>query len=82
LLQNGLFLPYGFYLFLVTISLSCKYTSTTSGGTNEGDPWQMAHLILEKIKDPVFPDKDVLITEFGAKGDGLSDCSVFVDITR
>ncbi len=33
----------------------------------ENDPWQKAEKILDQIKDPVFPDKDYLITKNGGK---------------
>jgi len=33
----------------------------------DNDPWQKAEQILEQIKDPVFPDRDYLITKNGAK---------------
>ncbi len=39
------------------------------------DPWKSLPDILEQIKAPVFPDRDFLITDFGAIGDGKIDCS-------
>ncbi len=37
--------------------------------------WDLLPEILEQIKEPVFQDKDFNITEFGAVGDGKTDCS-------
>lgn len=39
------------------------------------DPWKERDAILARIKLPVFPDRDFVITAFGAKGDGVADCS-------
>lgn len=37
------------------------------------DAWQEAEGILERIQPPAFPDRDFLITEFGAVADGTAD---------
>jgi polygalacturonase len=42
------------------------------------DPWLRADAILTRIKPPVFPARDVLITDFGAVGDGEQDCSIAI----
>jgi polygalacturonase len=40
----------------------------------DDDPWRtFMPGILERIKPPVFPKRDFVITKFGAKPDGLSD---------
>lgn len=39
------------------------------------DPWVQVDTILTRIKAPSFPDKDFVITDFGAKGDSVTDCS-------
>src|SRR5437879_5939564 len=41
----------------------------------EDDPWSQASQILARIKAPVFPARDFLITKFGAVGDGKADCT-------
>ncbi len=41
----------------------------------QDSPWQQMSSIVERIKPPVFPEKNFLVTEFGAKGDGVTDCS-------
>jgi polygalacturonase/lysophospholipase L1-like esterase len=37
------------------------------------DPWSLVPEILKRIKPPVFPKRDFLITKFGANADGKSD---------
>src|SRR5689334_25050653 len=39
------------------------------------DPWAQVPLILKRIKPPVFPKRDFLITRYGAVGDGQKDCT-------
>ena len=41
---------------------------------SQDDLWSTAADILRRIKDPVFPARDVSITAHGAKGDGAFDC--------
>lgn len=37
--------------------------------------WAQVPGILQRIKPPVFPRRDFIITRFGANGDGRSDCT-------
>ena len=39
------------------------------------DPWAEVPRILKRIKAPVFPKRDFLLTRFGAVGDGRKDCT-------
>jgi polygalacturonase len=41
----------------------------------QDDLWSTAADILKRIKDPIFPARDVDVTAHGAKGDGTTDCS-------
>ncbi|MCS7337322.1 MAG: glycoside hydrolase family 88 protein [Verrucomicrobiae bacterium] len=47
----------------------------------EGNPalskegWALVPEILARIKPPVFPDRDFVITDYGAVGDGKTDCT-------
>jgi len=42
----------------------------------EGDPWQSVMPgILARIKPPVFPNRTFLITRYGARSDGLTNCT-------
>ena len=38
------------------------------------DPWDKVEEILARIKAPEFPDRDFLVTQFGARADGRTDC--------
>jgi polygalacturonase len=38
-------------------------------------PWEQLREILARIKPPVFPDREFDITQFGAVGDNLADCT-------
>jgi polygalacturonase len=40
-----------------------------------GDPWAYADKIRRRVRAPRFPRHEVKITDFGAVGDGLTDCS-------
>ncbi len=40
---------------------------------NKNDPWQKTEEILQNIQQPAFPEKNFLITDFGAKGDEITD---------
>lgn len=37
--------------------------------------WEQVDEILSRIKPPTFPDKDFNITDYGAVGDGQTDCT-------
>lgn len=39
------------------------------------EPWKQVSKILAQIKIPSFPEKDFLITQYGANGDGVTNCS-------
>jgi polygalacturonase len=59
-----------------------EFLTTTSAAVfaaamqaREEDLWSTASDILRRIKDPVFPARDVDITAHGAKGDGTTDAS-------
>jgi polygalacturonase len=41
-------------------------------------PWGMLDSILAKIQAPTFPPRDFPITDFGAKGDGATDCNAAI----
>jgi polygalacturonase/lysophospholipase L1-like esterase len=40
-----------------------------------GDPWARVPEILKRIKPPTFPKRDFVVTKYGAKGDGVTDCT-------
>jgi polygalacturonase len=41
--------------------------------------WESVPAILHRIKAPAFPDRDFVVTEFGAVGDGATDCKPAFD---
>jgi len=47
---------------------ACQDTSGPQG-------WDDLPALLKRISPPTFPDKDFLVTKFGALGDGKRDCS-------
>jgi len=47
----------------------------TTGCRRQADPWDMETLIRARIKLPVIPGRDFVITDFGAVGNGQADCT-------
>jgi len=39
------------------------------------DPWAQIPQILTRINPPAFPNRDFVVTKFGARGDGKFDCT-------
>jgi len=37
--------------------------------------WDLPHEILNRIVPPTFPDRDFKVTDYGAVGDGVTDCN-------
>ena len=63
-------------LLLAGALAACKnpaleHPDTTAGATG----WDSEPAILARIKAPQFPARDFPITDFGAKGDGTTDCT-------
>jgi len=65
------------FVFLIEI-ISCKMPAQQTARVDDG--WNKLPEILSKIVPPKFPDKDFLITDFGAKGDGIEDCSMSIQL--
>ena len=59
-------------LLIFALQNSC---GTKENKTETTDPWSQVDAILARIKAPTFPDKDFVITDFGAKGDSITDCT-------
>ncbi len=53
-------------LLLAACLLSCQ---------EQLSPWRQADEILQRIAQPVFPEKKYLLTGYGAVGDGKTDCT-------
>jgi polygalacturonase len=62
----------------VLASTSLAPTLLTLGCSTDSNPWDRVSLIRSAIKKPDIPDADFLITDFGAVGDGLMDCSTAI----
>ncbi len=64
-------------LFLLTVLIamtSCTSKLARQAPAKEEAGWaQVAH-ILQNIQEPVFPNRDYNILDFGAVGDGVTDC--------
>jgi polygalacturonase len=62
-------LPVLLCLGLLVLPTACATTSVEAAG------WEQVPEILNRIEAPQFPDKDFLLTDFGAVGDGQTDCT-------
>src|SRR5512140_467931 len=62
---------------LLLFLFSPVWMHAQSSGALEKEPggWDKASEILSRIKTPDFPDRDFLITEYGAIAGGNNDCS-------
>lgn len=49
--------------------------SSTAAAAKAPSPWDAVPGILARIKAPTFPARDFPVTDFGAKGDGTTDCT-------
>lgn len=58
-------------LAVALVSLSCETSSSSELNT----AWEQVPGILEQIAPPAFPAQDFVITDFGAIGDGETDCT-------
>ncbi|MDZ7722636.1 MAG: glycoside hydrolase family 28 protein [candidate division KSB1 bacterium] len=60
-------------IYLLTLGLfvlvSCAGTPSPTTG------WDQVSEILEQIKPPQFPERSFDVTDFGAQGDGVTDCT-------
>ena len=62
-------------LFLV-LALLAPWTARAAAAAPEATVgWDSLPAILARIKAPQFPVKDFPVTDYGAKGDGTTDCT-------
>lgn len=62
------------YLINLFLALTFVLTSCTAASL-QTDDWDQVDQIKKNIVPPVFPEKDFLITNFGAVGNGSTDCT-------
>jgi len=60
-------------MVIIGLTESCKSKSSKNNSTSNA--WDYSHEILAQIKAPVFPENQVTITDFGAVGDSITDCT-------
>lgn len=65
-------LPYRVVVICSLIMFAANFTVSCQSNP---DPWEALPAILAQIKAPTFADKDFLLTDFGAIGDGVTDCT-------
>ncbi|MFA6401808.1 MAG: glycoside hydrolase family 28 protein [Salinivirgaceae bacterium] len=63
-------------MVVIGLAESCKNKS--SNNNNTSNAWNYQHEILAKIKAPVFPENQVTVTDFGAIGDSITDCTLAI----
>ena len=66
-----------FVLSTLALAVSARAASTEAVPTSPEitKAWQLEEEILHRIQEPKFPNRDFLITSFGAVGDGKTDCT-------
>jgi polygalacturonase len=65
-------------IFVTTILLFLSFSSCTKSKTQQSKE-QQRDAILREIIPPATPENEVIITEFGAKGDSITDCKPAFD---
>ena len=60
---------------VLIIIISVIFLFCNVSGLPSGTAWNQVPQILKQIVPPVFPDKDFTITDYGAVGDGNTDCT-------
>lgn len=64
------------YSYLVKSFLALTFVLTSCTAVSlQRDDWDQVDQIKKNIVPPVFPEKDFLITNFGAVGNGSTDCT-------
>jgi polygalacturonase len=66
-----------FALLTIALLLACACSGVAqkkgpAAGQKKG--WDLLPEILSRIVPPTFPDRDFNVTDYGAKGDGVTDC--------
>lgn len=61
--------------FLFTAAAVFWFGVCGTAALTEEEGWQSVPEILARIQPPIFPERDFLITEYGAQGDGKTLCT-------
>jgi polygalacturonase len=64
-----------FFVGIMVVTAQTESCNKSSMNANNGRGWDYQQEILAQIKAPVFPEKIIRIDEFGAIGDGITDCT-------
>jgi polygalacturonase len=66
----------------IQLLLQVGFLTSASAASNSNDQpasqWSQVTEILDRIRAPIFRAKEFIITEFGAVGDGKSDCTAAI----
>lgn len=62
-------------LFVLVALIFALNSCSNKSAPVAADPWLEAEDILARIIPPTFPDKDFLVTDYGAVGDSITDCT-------
>jgi len=66
----------------IQLLLQVGFLTSASAASNANDQtasqWSQVTEILSRIRAPIFPANEFIITEFGAVGDGNSDCTAAI----
>jgi polygalacturonase len=73
-MRKGTFLPGRFHGLLTALAV-LGLTACGAHIPRHETGWDAVPKILEKIKPPVFPEHDFFVTDYGAVGDGETDCT-------
>ena len=54
---------------------SCSGLAEKDSAADQQEGWALLPEILSRIVPPAFPDRDFVVTDYGAVGDGVTDCN-------
>jgi polygalacturonase len=66
-------------LLLIFLNISCGILPTSTDIFDAEQGWNKVDSILNLIKEPIIPENEFYLTEFGGNGDGISDNKMAFD---
>ena len=60
---------------VLLMTCSCSALARKDSAADQRKGWDLLPEILSHIVPPTFPDRDFIVTDYGAVGDGLTDCN-------